>query len=256
MKFYKTTRIDGSSWYDPSFVYKEGRIYRPRRGTIANRYYMCTSGVLHASRTPEGAATSTGNIYWPFLLWSFDGTPVVEDSQTAGFWQVGPMVREDVSFCFGPNGRLITDLLERVPTLTLEQWDHIATLYMAAHQDVTWNFKLTAREAARSAVRNASWRAERGAARAVARGAANVVTNRTSQALRENDASPTVLDIARRTIWDAAQALVVVDLDQYGLEDHHFDALLYPLTDVLRRGWVNVDDHPLANVLKADRTQR
>lgn len=121
MKFYKTTKADGSSWHDPDFIYEEGRTYRPKRGTVASSYKLCTDAVLHACSTPERAALAAWGVRWPFLLWSFEGTPVVADDRKIGFRQIGPMVAEDVSLCFGPNGKRVVTFIRMVNAASSEQ---------------------------------------------------------------------------------------------------------------------------------------
>lgn len=214
MKYYKTTRMDGSSWYDPGFVYREGRIYRPRRGTLADTYYPCTDGVLHACGTPEVAADSLWGVRWPFRLWSFDGTPVTAGWSKYGFRQVGPMVVEDVAQCFGPNGAQVVTLLNLLTTINLSQ----ARELFFTDESTNWF-------AARARVEVAGCVVSRGLFQDIAGGTACYIFD-TRRALL--------------TIQRAAAALVVADLvGEHNLKQHHVDTLLSPIVNAFGEDWMN-----------------
>lgn len=238
MKFYKTTRVSGGSWYDPEFVYREGRIYRPARGTVAGSYKTCTKRVLHACRTPEEAASPFWGARWPFRLWSFEGTPVVEDSCKAGFRQIGPMVTEDVNLCFGSNGTRIVALLKLLAAASPQQIFDLGKAWTAARGGTMgyWCGSLDAvnqyqnfEDAART-VRHALLRLGHGGSH---EGLPWIITR--DAAKRFGWTIPT----RAAAIYTARALIGAVLIGQYGLEQHHVDTLLTPVIEVFGTDWMN-----------------
>lgn len=218
MRFYKTTRMDGGSWYDPEFVYKEGQVRRPKQGTLADSYWTCTDGVLHACSIPAAAASPLWGVCWPFLLWSFEGTPVTGRGTKYGFRQVGPMVVEDVTQCFGPNGAQVVALLKTLAGASPEELGSLGLVR-------DWSNVAYSTVIARNVVSRGGRDASRWEARDAAQGAAR---------------GPIKNYAARNAAQHAAAALVVMDLvGQYDLEQHHIDELLAPVVETFGADWTS-----------------
>lgn len=233
MKYYKTTHVNGGSWYDPDFIYQEGHIRRPKRGTIADSYETCTKRVLHACRTPEEAASASWNVSWPFRLWSFEGTPVVEDKDKAGFRQVGPMVVEDVSLCFGPSGTRVSALLNLLATVNSRRFTDLVAAWTSAHGQAPgfiWG-------STESTTQYRSFRNALGAVQVAKNVAGRRLPCLTARSAAGSIGRPATAGSAVRC---AAQALVVFDLvGQHGLERHHIDTLLAPVIEVFGEDWID-----------------
>ena len=207
MKLYKATRRNGQSFYDSSVVYEVGKTVSITEGARPNKPQCCEAGVLHASNTP-GEVLVGGS--WPCRLFEVTGKPVCgldkEHPHKAGFFEL-KVVRELPAWqAFGPNGKLIVALINRIAKLTVKEastmaaaWDAAWAAARAAAWDAAWDAALAA---ARAAAWDAAWDAAWAAARAAARAAA----------------------------WDAALAIVVKDK----ISKKQFDILYGPLGEVIK----------------------
>ncbi|KKN82029.1 hypothetical protein LCGC14_0312960 [marine sediment metagenome] len=81
--YYKGTQLDGFDWHTGRTInYRTAlgsKAIHPRPNPAAD---LCSDGVLHASPTPEGVFIGSRI---PLALFRVEGTPVVEDTEKAGF---------------------------------------------------------------------------------------------------------------------------------------------------------------------------
>ena len=83
MKYYKVTNPDLTAKYDGKTLYKAGNIIKlPKVENPA----LCSSQVLHASRRAIDALSYYGHV--PCAISEVEGTPVVEDADKAGFFEL------------------------------------------------------------------------------------------------------------------------------------------------------------------------
>ena len=149
--WYKATRLDGTSFYDSSTVWRVGRITRHPKPDLS--LGLCSKGVLHASDAP-GEALLGGS--WPCRLFVVEprGKLVSDGSHKHGCaaWKV---VEEIEAWqALGPNGRLVVALIERAKRLTPEE-----AKQLAAARGAAWSAAGAAWDAAWSAARRAAWSA-------------------------------------------------------------------------------------------------
>jgi len=221
-RYYKTTRMDGGSWYKPEFIYEEGEIYNIDLQNHTKTYPICSRYVLHACNTPERAASYKWNVSWPFRLWSFEGNSVIRKGDKFGFRQIGPMQEEDRALCFGPNGIAVVKMLKVLETASTRQLQKLITGHNTTRdiaRETVWN----AAGIAAIDTRNATW----GIIRDIAR---ETVWNAARDAAR---------DIAWDTVKYTVQALVATNLvGQYDLKQHHIDILMAPWISVFGEDWM------------------
>ncbi|KKL46703.1 hypothetical protein LCGC14_2342960, partial [marine sediment metagenome] len=156
MTWYKVTRMNGSSFHDPTVTYEAGRRVRPKPHSGDRK--LCGEGTLHASPSPP-EAMRYGK--WPCRLFEVEGTPFIQDTDKAGFRQLRVKQELDAWRVFGPNGRHVEAVLERIAVCTPDEIDRLAAArcaVWAAAQAVAW-------DAARAAARDAAWCTARDAAR-------------------------------------------------------------------------------------------
>ena len=213
MTWYKVTRLDGSSFHDPTVTYEVGKRVRPK--PYSGDRKLCGEGTLHASRSaPE--AMRYGK--WPCRLFEVEGTPFVKDTDKAGFRQLRVVCELDAWLVFGPNGRHVEAVLERIAVCTPDEIDRLAAAWDTA-RGAAW---YAARRAARDAAREAAWDTARGAAWYAAWRAA------------QDAAWGAAQDAAWGATREAARYAVVVDLiGQYGYTQTHHDLLTGPWQKVV-----------------------
>jgi hypothetical protein len=198
-EYYKVVRPDLSSFSDPTYVYVVGRRMRPT--TRGDR--LCAAGLLHASPTPEQAATYGR---WPYRLLAVEGRPVVEDTDKAGFRQLTVVEELPVVRCFGPSGDLVLEVLRQVGEVT------------------DWAAARAAARAAGAAAWDAAWAAAWDAARAATRAAGDA-----TRAAAWAAARAATWDAAGSAAGAATRAAAVADLvGQHGLTQQHLDTLSAP----------------------------
>ena len=140
MTFYKVTRPDGGSFHDPTVVYEVGKRVRPKPHTGKRR--LCGQGVLHASPT---AAQAMRYGQWPCKVFEVEGKPFLEEDDKAGFKQLRVVREVEPWQAFGPNGREVQAVLDRIAVCTSDEVEELAAAWDAA------------RAAARGAARDAAW---------------------------------------------------------------------------------------------------
>ncbi len=209
MMWYKVTRLDGSSFRDPTVTYEVGKRVRPK--PYSGKRELCGEGTLHASRSaPE--AMRYGK--WPCRLFEVEGTPFVTDTDKAGFGQLRVVRELDAWRVFGPNGRHVVAVLDRFKVCTPDEISRLRS---------SW-------DAARTATRDAAWVATRETARETAwvatRDAVWVATWETVRGA--------VRDAAWETAWETAWGAVIADLvGQHGYTQTHHDLLTGPWRKVV-----------------------
>jgi len=220
--YYKTTRMDGGSWYKPEFIYKEGEIYNIDLQNHTKTYPICSRYVLHACNTPEKAASYSWGVKWPFRLWSFEGNSVIRKNDKFGFRQIGPMQEEDRTLCFGPNGIAVMKMLKILETINTQQLQNLATTQSISFdaQFTAWN---TIWDIAKDTTRWSAW---------------DAAWNATTTAIRHKNPN-----VNRSITWDIAKdivrVLVIADLvGQHGLEQHHIDTLMAPWISIFGEDWM------------------
>ena len=253
MTWYKVTRMNGSSFHDPTVTYEAGRRVRPKPHSGDRK--LCGEGTLHASPSaPE--AMRYGK--WPCRLFEVEGTPFVEDSDKAGFRQLRVKQELDAWRVFGPNGRHVEAVLGRIAVCTPDEIDRLAAAQYAA-QGAAWD---AAQAAAQYAAWGAAWGVALGAARDAALGAAWDAAWEAAQYAAQEAAWGTAQDAARNAAlgaawdaaweaawgaaryavwgtaqdaaWDAAREAAIVDLiGQYGYTQTHHDLLTGPWKEVI-----------------------
>ena len=213
MTWYKVTRLDGSSFHDPTVTYEVGKRVRPK--PYSGDRKLCGEGTLHASRSaPE--AMRYGK--WPCRLFEVEGTPFVKDTDKAGFRQLRVVCELDAWLVFGPNGRHVEAVLERIAVCTPDEIGKLDAAWDAALGAAQYAAREAAQEAALGAAQDAAW----DAAREVAWGAAREV------------AWDTAREAAREAAQEAAWEAAIVDLiGQYGYTQTHHDLLTGPWKEVI-----------------------
>ncbi len=201
MNYYKVTRPDGSSFYDPDIKYVVGKRVRPK--PYDGKRELCGPGVLHASKTIRDAYKTAS---WPCAVFKVTGKPIVEQSDKSGFKQLHVVEQIPSMELFGPNGDRVQAVLDRVAVCTV---DEICDL--GAAWDAAWG-------AARGAAWGAAWDAAWGAVWDAAWGAAW-------------DAA---WGAARGAAWGAAWDAALHDLiGQHGYTQEHSDLLTQPWREVI-----------------------
>ena len=233
MTWYKVTRLDGTSFHDPDIKYVAGKRVRPK--PYSGERELCGEGTLHASPSPP-EAMRYGE--WPCRLFEVEGTPFIQDSDKAGFRQLRVISELDVCLVFGPNGRHVVAVLERIAVCTPDEIDRLAAAQNAARG--------AAQNAARDAAQNAAWVAARYAAWYAAWDAAWVAARYTARYTARDAAQNAAWVAAQNAAWVAAQnaawgaargaarGAAVSDLiGQYGYTQTHHDLLTGPWQTVI-----------------------
>ena len=149
--YFKATRPDGTDFYTGTIPYTPGKTVRPK--STAAKPRICGPGLLHASDAP-GETLIRG--HWPCRLFEVTGKPFVgfngEHKHKAGFKQLTVVREIDPYLAFGPNGRYVAGIIERIRKA---DWEEIQRLRAA--WDAAW-------VAAWGAARGAAWGAARDAA--------------------------------------------------------------------------------------------
>ena len=129
--YYKATRVDGFSFYAD----KEGKciayvVGETTRIADADRKpELCTTGVLHASDTPNG--TLIGG-EWPCRLFEVTGTPVTGPEQhKLGFYELHVEREIEAWRALGPNGREVVAFIEAVKTIDAERMRGVTAAWAA-----------------------------------------------------------------------------------------------------------------------------
>ena len=233
MTWYKVTRLDGSSFHDPTVTYEVGKRVRPKPHSGGRK--LCGEGTLHASPSPP-EAMRYGK--WPCRLFEVEGTPFIQDTDKAGFRQLRVKQELDAWRVFGPNGRHVEAVLERIVVCTPDEIDRLAAARDAAldaareaAREAAW---YAARYAARDAAWEAAWDAAQYAARDAAREAARYVAWEAAWDAAREAAQYAAWEAAWEAAWDAARDAAIVDLiGQYGYTQTHHDLLTGPWKEVI-----------------------
>jgi hypothetical protein len=219
MKFYKATRMDGTSFYDNKTKWVVGGVVEvPEHDSPS----CCNGSVIHASTEP--AETLVGG-EWPCRLFVVEGEPVAEKGHKRGFFQIKVVEEIEAWKALGPNGQEVAALIEKAGTITLDLIERLAAARAAARPAV----RAAARSAARSAARAAAGNAAVNAARyAAAYAAVNAAWDATWAA-----AWAAAWDATWAAAWaaarDAVLALTVKDL----ISPADFNALFAPWKEVM-----------------------